>query len=82
MKIYLVDVDNGGSYEDYDHRAIAAFTTFRSASQYLLDDGYKPYCFKSIITQKHEVSFSFNNKDEDGDWVHNQAEIIELELQK
>lgn len=43
MKVYLVDKDSGETYEYYDHWIDGAYSTYRKASQSLLDDGYIPY---------------------------------------
>lgn len=81
MKIYLVNKDNGESYEDYDHQVVAAFTTFRLASQYLLKDGYIPYIHYEYMTKEPNVRFRWESEDEDGWEEHSEAKIIEMELQ-
>jgi hypothetical protein len=53
MKVYLIDRDNQEQYEDYEHGTIAAFTTFRGASQYLIERGYKPY-FEEAVSYEDE----------------------------
>lgn len=58
MKIYLIEKDNGESYEDYHSEITSAFTNYRKATESLLDDGYKPYPLKSFMTGEWEVRFT------------------------
>lgn len=57
MRVYLVEKDNGESYEDYRTRTTGAFMTHRGASESLLDDGYSPYPSMSMIDNEWEVRF-------------------------
>jgi hypothetical protein len=82
LKIYLVDADNGETYEDYDHQTIAAFTSFRGASQNLVDEGYEPYPYRDFMTKEYNVRFCFTVIDEYGWENSSDAKIIEMELQK
>jgi len=81
MKIYLIDRDNGESYEDYDHQVVAAFTSFRLASQYLLDDGYTPYIHYDYMTKEPTVRFRWESEIVEGWGEISDAKIIEMELQ-
>lgn len=74
MKIYLVDEDNGEQYGDNIHYVTNAFKSYRSASQYLLDEGYKPHPYESIDNGDWKINFYFED-----DWGY--ADIIEMELQ-
>lgn len=74
MKVYLVDKDNGETYEDYDHWIDGAYSTYRKASQSLLDDGYIPYY------ECDELFFHWE-KWSDGRFVEeSHAHIIEREI--
>jgi len=48
VKVYLVEMDNGEMYEDYQAWIKAAFTTHRKASQWLINSGYVPYATHDI----------------------------------
>lgn len=63
MKIYLVEKDNGQSYEDRYTWIESGFISFRRASQYLLDQGFRPY---PILNSENEyvVCFEWYESDE------------------
>ena len=79
MKVYLVDVDNGESYEDYRHWIEKIFTTYRGASQWLINEGYKVY--PECRQGEWKLYFLWRESDE---YMANSnfAEIIEMELEK
>jgi len=70
MKVYLVELDNGLSFEDYYSWIEKAFTTYRGASQWLIDEGFEPHLEHDIYGDL-ELSFSTENND---------AKIIEIEV--
>lgn len=77
MKIYLVDVDNGETYEDYRHWIEAVFTTYRGASQYLIDEGYEP----DYVRRRGEDELEFYWQESDEYMAEcSHAYIIEKEL--
>lgn len=80
MKVYLVDVDNGESYEDYQHNVMAVFTSYRSASEWLINKGYEPFVYRSS-SKDYNVHFRWQ---ENNEYMsnHSDAEIIEMELQE
>lgn len=82
MKIYLVDADNGETYEDYNHQTVGAYKSFRGASQSLLDKEYQPYPYSDFMTKEYDVRFHFSTSDEDGWEDCSDAKIIEMELQE
>ena len=43
MKVYLVEKDNCESYEDFYKWIAGAYTTYRGATQSLLDEGFEVY---------------------------------------
>ncbi|WP_156319104.1 hypothetical protein [Cytobacillus solani] len=43
MKVYLVEINNYESFEDYRAWIEKAFTTYRAASQWLIEDGFEVY---------------------------------------
>ncbi|WP_156341140.1 hypothetical protein [Cytobacillus solani] len=49
MKVYLVEINNYESFEDYRAWIEKAFTTYRAASQWLIEDGFEVYLY--IITK-------------------------------
>lgn len=93
MKIYLVEKDNGETYEDYHTSITGAFTSFRSASESLIKKGFKPYLDIDFLTKWYKVSFALDeviipeyaaDKDNPEDYGYDMsygAEIIEIELQ-
>lgn len=80
MKVYLVDVDNGESYEDYMHGIRAVFTTYRGASEWLIDKGYEPYYYIDY-ENKDDVRFYWQESDEYMADRSN-ATIIEMEVRE
>ena len=43
MKVYVVEVDNGQEYEDYEDHIEGIFKSYRSAAQHLINNGFVPY---------------------------------------
>jgi hypothetical protein len=78
MDVYLVDVDNGELYEDYYHSVVKVFTTYRAASQWLLEEGYKPFSKNIYINNSEDIEFILDDGVED--YLH--AEIIEMEVEE
>ena len=78
MKIYLIEEDNGLSYEDNHTWISGAFTSYRGASQILVKQGFTPYPFKygGSIELRFE---SYDNSDEDMPY-YEFARIIEMDL--
>lgn len=79
QKVYLVDIDNGESYEDYRHSVDKVFSTYRGASQWLIDEGYQPYEFYNHSDQEADIAFEWIESDEYMADSSN-AEIIEMEV--
>lgn len=80
MKVYLVDVDNGESHEDYSHWVEKIYTSYRDASQYLIDEGFEAY-FDYNDNDEIEVDFYWEkSKDHYADcsW----ARIIEMDIEE
>lgn len=77
MKVYLVETDNGESYEDYHASIESVHKSFRSASQYLLDGGYKPFPDRDFMTGEPVVRFYWEDSEE---YRCSGARIIEMEL--
>lgn len=80
-KIYLVDIDNGESYEDYRHSVDKVFSTYRGASQWLIDEGYEPYESYNHNDQEPDISFRWEESDEYMADSSN-ADIIEMEVEE
>jgi hypothetical protein len=82
-KVYVVDIDNGESYEDFRHWISKVFTTYRTAVNYLLDQGYEPFptYTYTINGQERDVAFYWQESDE---YMADSsiAKIIEMELEK
>jgi hypothetical protein len=51
MKVYVVQTDNGMEYEDYEDKIENIFKSYRSASQHLLDMGFRPYSEKNYLNK-------------------------------
>lgn len=47
--IYLVEMSNGRYGDDYEDDVEMAFTSYRKASQWLINDGYKP-CINGLFS--------------------------------
>lgn len=76
MKVYLVETFCVDSDDDY--RSIEKVTTtFRGASQFLVDDGFEPYyeCFLDSC----DIRFYYH--DEEG-LMSQEARIIEMEVEE
>lgn len=81
QKVYLVDIDNGESYEDYRHSVDKVFSTYRGASQWLIDEGYKVY--ESYNYNNREPDLGFRRQESDEYMADSSnAEIIEMEVNK
>jgi hypothetical protein len=78
MKVYLVDTDNGELYEDYHHSVDKVFTTYRGATQWLIDEGYEPYYDNTF--GKFDVGFYWQEDDEYMSRCSD-AKVIEMELE-
>ena len=78
MKVYLVEMDNGELYEDYYRWTEKVFTTYRGASQYLLDEDYTPYPEVNYETNEYYLVFT----DEDDEGRTFDAEVTEMEVEE
>ena len=78
MKVYLVEMDNGEMYDDFYRWTEKVFTTYRGASQYLIDEEYDPYPDMNYELDDYELIFSY--EDEDGRYYR--AEITEMEVEE
>lgn len=77
-KIYLVQVDNRELYEDYQDWIEKAFTTYRAASQYLIDQGYEPF-----VEEGWKGEFELHFYWEENVWyTRSMGEIIEMDLEE
>ncbi|UTR05207.1 hypothetical protein MM326_13955 [Alkalihalobacillus sp. LMS6] len=77
MIVYLVEKDNGESYEDYEAWVDGVYSTFRKASESLLEDGYTLY-YESLL-RINELRFYRRESDEYLARVYD-AKIIEMEV--
>lgn len=76
MKVYIVQIDNGQEYSDYENWIDGVFKSYRSASQHLIDKDFIPYAIKNHF---REWILLFENPKVVG--VENQAGwITEFEL--
>ena len=81
MYIYLVELQNDEYGED---RWIdSAFTTYRFATVYLLDEGYEMYP-EEDDTGEWELRFEWEKLDEEGKFITDWeiAKIIKMEVKK
>ena len=78
MKVYLVEMDNGEVYEEYFRWTEKVFTTYRGASQYLIDEGYVPFADSKYITNDYELVFT----DTDDEGREYDAVITEKEVEE
>lgn len=58
MRVYLIEKDNGETYEDYHTHIDGAFTTYRGATESLLSEGYKPHLSIDFISGDIDVHFN------------------------
>ena len=72
MNVYLVKIDNGECYEDYNWWVEKVYTNYRNASQYLINEGYKPY-----MDIHHELKFEC----EIDEYITYFAEILGMKLE-
>lgn len=79
MKVYLIDIDNGESYEDFHHWIKKVFTTYRGASQWLIDEGYDVYV-NNWKKDAMELEFYWEDKEDDYVYGCKYARIIEMEV--
>jgi len=78
-KVYLVQMDNGETYDDYHSWIEKVFTSYRKASKWLMSEGYEPFPEYNIhgnlvlIFQREEKTNYYEKSYE--------AEIIEMEVE-
>ncbi|WP_025909289.1 hypothetical protein [Priestia flexa] len=75
MKIYIIEYNNGGMYEDYYSWVGEAFKTYRGASEYLIDKGFDVYYTYSIKGDR-ELYFHAECNDEHSEET---AHIVEVD---
>lgn len=79
MKIYLIKKDNCETYEDYYEWISNAFTTFRGASQLLIDQGFEVYYH--TFNGKGDIRFLWQESEEYMSRCKG-ARIIEIEVEE
>lgn len=62
MKIYLVEKNNCEPYEDYHSWIETVYTSYRDASQSLIDDGFEAYYWS--INSIGDLRFYWQESDE------------------
>lgn len=80
MRIYLIEKDNGESYEDYRTQITSAFTSYRKASESLLSEGYVPHPYRDFITK--ELNLRFTLKTIEGELTPEEIEEMRAEDEK
>ncbi|WP_099301946.1 hypothetical protein [Bacillus sp. Marseille-P3800] len=81
MKVYLVEKDNGESFEDNYTWIDGAYSTYRKASGSLLEDGYVPFYevmegARRLEYRRHkEIKRTYGDFDK-----YSYAKIIEMEV--
>jgi hypothetical protein len=80
-KVYLIDADNGESYEDYYHAISKVFSTYRGAAQWLVSEGYEPFYSYDFSYQEHDVMYYWQEDDQYGADC-SFAKIIEMDLEE
>lgn len=78
MKVYLIEKDNCESYEDFYKWISSAHSSYRGASQSLIDEGFEAYI--ELYAGKYDVRFYWQ---ESNQYMAESrgAKIIEMELQ-
>ena len=79
MNVYLVEMDNGESYEDYYSWIDTVYTTYRAASMDLIERGYEVYPERSFSSGEWDLGFEWKELDDDI-MRYSGAKIIEKEL--
>ncbi|WP_117161323.1 hypothetical protein [Paraliobacillus sp. X-1268] len=77
MKVYVIELDNGQEYSDYENWVDSVFSSYRSASQSLIDKGFIPYSIKNNLG---ECVLIFENPKVSG-IANQEGWITEYELQ-
>jgi hypothetical protein len=77
MTVYLVELDNGEMYDEYNSWIEKAFTTYRRASTWLINNGYRP---DFTYTIKGEIDIYFYIPGEE--YLDSQAWITEIEIEE
>lgn len=67
MEVYVVQIDNGQEYSDYEDHIDGVFKSYRSASQYLIDKGFIPYAIRDhleewIVLYENPIVFGVRNQ--------------------
>lgn len=74
MKIYVIEHNNAEMYDDYHSWLGTGFKTFRGATEWLLDEGFKVYYTHSLKGEK-QLYFYAEGNDE---YMEEEAKIIEI----
>lgn len=76
MKVYLVEMDNGETHEDYYYWIEKVFTTYHKASEWLISKKYTP---DFTHTMKGEIDLYFYHQKNNG--YISEARINEMEVE-
>ena len=64
MDVYLIEINNCESYEDYYYWIDKVFTTYKAASMELIERDYKVYPERDFSSGEWDVRFKWQESDE------------------
>jgi hypothetical protein len=81
-KIFLVQTDNGESYEGYQSSIVKIFSSYRLASEWLMQEKYKPYPDED--ERKKDIFFYWEAEEGKGSFGTQSsfANIFEMKIDK
>lgn len=80
MKAYLVQMDNGETYDDYRSWIGKVFTSYRNASKWLISEGYEAFPEYNI----HGNLALIFQREEKNDYYEKsyEAKILEMDIEE
>jgi hypothetical protein len=80
--VFLVETDNGESYEGYQSSIVKIFSSYRLASDWLMSEGYKP--MPDEDESQRNIYFYWENEDSVGIFgdLCSFGKIIEMKIDK
>jgi hypothetical protein len=58
MKIYVIEFDNGGQYDDHENYTVGVYDAYDKAEQFCLENGYVESETKGLFKTKNEHWFN------------------------
>ncbi|MGG4434477.1 hypothetical protein AAXE64_07945 [Priestia megaterium] len=76
MKIHVIEFNNAEMYDEYHSWLGTGFKTFRGATEWLMDKGFKVYYTYSLKGEKELYFYADGNEEH----IEEEAKIIEIDF--